>query len=850
MKKSSLFLALALAFAPAAMAQEQTVNSNEKQKEKQKPQNKKPLAKTTETTLQPVVVRASFAQKMGTQKIDSEYIKRLPTANGTVSELLKNNPNVQFSNSQSGDSMGEIAPENVSFHGERFYNNAWMIDGMSNNDNIHPGSENGYQTSAPDGYNAWQLPGGGTQSFWINSDIIDSMDVFDSNISAQYGQFTGGVINAKIKDPEPWGHSGSISYRTTRDSWVRFQQEGEDLEKFQRAQELYHQPKFTKHNYALNINQPLNDNTSILFSWNRATAKMPYMHSNMKIQENQRRMSETWLLKGLHEADNGDTFKLTAMYSPHESRYFKKNSKDGGFTNTGGGYRLNGEWLHLFDAGQVTSYVGWKKTGNDIQHEKNEWFVWWTTPTFPYSSVITPRVKYAHIGGYGKYRTQKQTLSLKQDYELEPLKQGAIQHDLSFGWSADFARASYHRSEGGAAYSPPKKNDKTICLPDDKTCVAGEQWQYQKIVYPGMRAKVDNNHYAAYVQDKINWGKLEITPGVRVDYDEYLGNTDIAPRLTASYDFFGDKSSKLFGGVNRYYADSMLSYALSDNLGKMLRYNRKTPQDPWTLTRTTVGRRYGDVNLKTPYSDEINLGYRQRWNNTEWTLKWVHRHGKDQFARTYERNKKTKETWYTLNNNGYSKANTFTLTGRLLQAIKLKPASVYADWGATLSRSKANFRYYEDTTDAETDIEKIIIDNKLKNHADLPAMDYNTPWNAFANVNVNFPQLNLNWSNRLNYTAGYTAWLTDRITCPDEHAACGKYDGKATLYEKTKFANRFTVDWRFTYSLPIAKSKLDINLDVLNVFNSRIASANSRGRLGSISYKPGRQFWLGARYSW
>lgn len=802
-----------------------------------------------ESILDTVVVNAVFAQEMGTQKIDNEYIKRLPTANGTVSELLKNNPNVQFSNNQSSESLGEIAPENVSFHGERFYNNAWLIDGLSNNDNIHPGSENGYQTGAPDGYNAWQLPGGGTQSFWLNSDIIDSIDVYDSNVSAKYGQFTGGVINAKIKDPDLLKPSGSLSYRTTRDSWVKFKQEGESLDKFERADELYLQPQFTKHNYSFNINQPLNEKAAVMLSYNRATSKIPYMHKTMKVWENQRRLSETFLLKGIHETEGGDTFKLTAMYSPHESKYFKRNSKNGGFTNTGGGYGLNGEWTHMFDVGQVTSYLGWKKTGNHIRHAGDEWFVWWTSPTFDWTSVSTPRVKYAHIGGFGQYRTEKNTFSLKQDYVFDSIALGDSSHDISLGWGADFAKAKYRRDGQGAAYSPPRKDEKTTCLQGDNTCVTGEQYQWQKIIYPAVSTDVGNNHYAFYAEDKISLGKIEVTPGVRVDYDEYLNNIDIAPRLTASYDIFGDGNSKLFGGLNRYYADSMLSYALSDNLGRMLRYNRKSPQEPWELSRTTIGRRYGNAELKTPYSDEVNLGYRQRLGNTEWTLKWVNRHGKNQFARTYDYNEK-KERWYTLNNNGRSKANTFTLTGRLLNEVDLGSTKIKADWGAMVSRSQSNFRYYEDITNQETDADKVIINNELINYGELPSMDYNTPWNAFANLNVYFPKWYLNWSNRLNYTSGYTAYTKDRVTCPDEHAACGSHNGRTALYEKVDFKDRFTVDWRFTYSIPVAKTNLDINFDVLNVFNSRIASSNSRGRLGSISYKPGRQFWLGARYSW
>ena len=67
---------------------------------------------------------------------------------------------------------GEIAPENASFHGEKFYDNNWMIDGMSNNDTTNPGADNGNMVNNPQGTNANELPAGGMQSFWINSDII------------------------------------------------------------------------------------------------------------------------------------------------------------------------------------------------------------------------------------------------------------------------------------------------------------------------------------------------------------------------------------------------------------------------------------------------------------------------------------------------------------------------------------------------------------------------------------------------------------------------------------------------------------------------------------------------------
>ena len=146
-----------------------------------------------------------------------------PITNGAITDLLHDNPNVQFSNSSgSSEAAGEIAPENVSFHGEKFYDNNWMIDGMSNNDTTNPGADNGNMVNNPQGTNANELPAGGTQSFWINSDIIQRADVYDSNISAKYGQFTGGVVDARLKNPDLRRFSGGISYRTSRDSWTKY----------------------------------------------------------------------------------------------------------------------------------------------------------------------------------------------------------------------------------------------------------------------------------------------------------------------------------------------------------------------------------------------------------------------------------------------------------------------------------------------------------------------------------------------------------------------------------------------------------------------------------------------------
>ena len=222
MKPSLLTLALISAFAAApAYAADETQPENAAATNEASSEQSDQASQN----LQNITVGAApFAQKMGTQRITSRQIATRPHTNGTITDLLHDNPNVQFSNiSGTSESAGEIAPENVSFHGEKFYNNNWQIDGMSNTDNSNPGAGAGYQNSNDSDMDG--LPNGGAQSFWVNADIIDSVDVYDSNISAKYGQFTGGVVDAKLKDPSSKKASGSVSFRTSRSSWTRYHTE-------------------------------------------------------------------------------------------------------------------------------------------------------------------------------------------------------------------------------------------------------------------------------------------------------------------------------------------------------------------------------------------------------------------------------------------------------------------------------------------------------------------------------------------------------------------------------------------------------------------------------------------------
>ncbi|MCL6351828.1 TonB-dependent receptor plug domain-containing protein [Pectobacterium polaris] len=866
-KNVYLMMLLSLLSGPALAQQNDTSADENQQKNKAETEEEQQGDSSSENSEDTILVRSTpTSQSMGTQILNAEQIKKMPTGNGSVTELLKNNAAVQYSNTaNSSNTPGEISPENVSFHGEKFYNNNFMIDGLSNNNITNPGANNGELEKEPSGYRPTQLPAGGAQSFWINSELIETLEVFDSNVSAKYGNFTGGVVDAKMMDPKLDKASGKISYRTTRDSWTRYHIGDNISEDFYSGTELLFQPKFKKQFYSASFNQPLSDKAGFIFSYNRQQSDIPYYQQYLQTWEDQERINETYLLKGTYLTDNGDIVRMTGMYSPHEAKYYKKDVKNGAFTNSGGGYRFNMEWEHNASWGKMTSLAGYQATEDKTEHEADSYQTWrrfsngFVSNAIDWSSTGGANSQNANIGGYGSFATSNKSFTLKQDYELNPVSWYGINHQIDFGWQTDFYTTQYRRFNdayaSGVLVVPTGSNSgSVVCQAGDEFCIPGEQYFRTRTLYPARTVKGSNASYAIYLQDSMSYGRLEVTPGVRVNYDDFLENLNIAPRFSASYDVFGDRSTRLFGGANRYYAGNMLAYKLRQGIGTSITQDRSSSNASWNTPAPKItGLDYNISDLKTPYSDEVSLGLSQRVMNSVWTAKWVNRQGKNQFGA--EPMTIAGQRYRVMNNEGRTEGNTLSLEVEPISPHRFSFAEVNWKLGASIKKNKANsIAYYDETNTDET---RVIVDGKLMYKGDMDAMDYNTPWDAFLNVDTYFPAIRLNWGQRVGYTSGYKGYMTAsaQTVCPGGSPACNAdpgFSGSVSEHVSTKYSDFISYDWRLSYSQPMYKQQtLDITLDVLNVLDNVVetqqtSSFNSK----VITYKPGRQFWLGVAYTW
>lgn len=817
-----------------------------------------PVYAESNTVLDEVIVSASsFSQQIGTQKITEKQIKHQPTKNGGITDLLKSNPNVRFSNNADlSTNAGEIRPNEVSFHGEKYYGNNFILDGMSNNDNINP-SGNIERQGEPVGANPYDLPNGNTQSMWIDASLLKNVEAFDSNISAKYGNFTGGVVNAELKDPSFERRTGKIYYRTTRDDWTHFYiQEGKD-EGFEKATRLDFHPRFVKQTFGLHASEKLSDNFALLFSYEKTQSKIDHNHSTMHyladpynlVANQQKRTNETYLLKGVYLGENNDLWRGTLIYSPHQAKLFRSNTEKGSFTSAGGGVQANLEWEKQFEWAKMKSYLGYKKTGDTIDYDEENYHRFISSDNLYWTSNGT----YSQYGGYGKVYTQNEIYTLKQDYSLTPFDWADIEHKIIFGWRTDFSKAKYQRDNNNALYFY-KKAQNVNCGTSD-ACIDSDQYAYIRQVYNARNVKVNDNDYSAYLEDAMKWKKLELIVGAHLNHNQFLGNTNLAHRISASYDLFGDQSMMLFGGINRYYGNSLLAFKLRQGIGEARKEDRTLNSDgslsEWTHSGSSNAPiKYLMTKVKTPYSDEQVLGLAKKIYGTTWTFKWVHRNSKDQFSSSIRVVDGT--AYRVLNNDGWSKNDTFTLSISPVKEYEFKYATMSWGVGARISRQKTNNQWYDKSTYAN---QKAIYHNQLIDAVDLPPSDFNTPWSAFANLHTTFPKLNLSWDQRFSFTKGKKQRVSDsEIACNGQYtssryaAICGNYVGDATVYEDQETGNMFNVDWRFTYTQPTVQNQFfEITLDVNNVLNKK-ALSKSKGT--SSTYKQGRNFWLGASYNW
>jgi TonB-dependent Receptor Plug Domain. len=312
----------------------------------------------------------------GKQTLDASYIANQPAGNGDIGSLLKINPAVQYDNGQlSSFTPGEISPAEVSINGAAFYQNNFSIDGIGMNNGIDPAAD-------PSPYRLYSGPGS-SQAFALDTRLLGELTVLDSNISAAWGGFTGGVIDAKTRKPSRQARS-EISTQMSRSSWTRYHVNEAQRESHANASSWGDgQPEFEKTTWRATTEGWLSDDLGVLASYSRKRSTIPTMFYSSHLVEQfgtekreQTRAIDNLFVKAVWEANERIELQASLMYAPQEDSYYRSNIVDSQIDISNGGLQANLQLDWRTDWGQIDQQLG--LTGNEQSRHghSDDYYAW------------------------------------------------------------------------------------------------------------------------------------------------------------------------------------------------------------------------------------------------------------------------------------------------------------------------------------------------------------------------------------------------------------------------------------------------------------------------------------------
>ncbi len=797
------------------------------------------------------VVASPIDSLTSSEIIDRGIIEKLPSRNGNVTELLKNVPGVQFSESANNSKTGgEIKPPEISISGGRTADNIYIFDGISISSKLDPD----FTVVS----NRDNIPGHSQRVFLLDH-LVEEVSVLRSNIPASYGNFSGGVVEAKSIDPEPVV-TGEISFRMTRSEWGKFFIDSENKEEFFNSNSADNQPEFIKYESSATLHLPINNEMGLLFDYSRLWSEIPL--NNFDRENNQKRRNENFFLKFVATPDSRTEIRLSATYAPYQGDHYLANTINSDYEIKEGGYALGAALSKIASFGKIDFNISYQETENS-RDAPNEWYSWKVTQSKNWGD------KASLEGGNGDLEKREKSFTGAIDFSTNELTMGRSTHNFSIGTEVTYLEAIQKRTENFMMFTGYLADDSSLtkypviaCSPNDAACIDGEQFIYYRYVRPTYSADADIFDIQAYLEDQISIDRLTLRPGVRVSYDDYQDNLNIAPRLAGSYDLFNNTKTILTGGYNRYYGVNLLALELSsqkplnrkayrcvDN-GSGKCDNKATPKYSPNYDWLEVPNSFVSTgrisDLDTPYSDEWTVGIQQALLGGQLEFLYIDREYKDQIVSVTLDTVKIDDIKYIFGewrNAGRRSHQEASLSWE--RSWKNHYLFMSATWHETKSNSSSytdSFREHQNDEPDDLNI-PVVYEGELTDLRDLPLNDYNRPYKASVIYSVNLPY-NFSFTNMTNFQSSYETIADTK----EDYDADGDPDTKDDIYDvydKTRHSSAVTFDWLLSWRSPEwSENSVELTLDILNVLNRKVEIGTEED-----GYKLGRQFWAGVTYN-
>lgn len=801
-------------------------------------------------TLNTIVVEAEKNNDVGTTVYSKEDLQKGPNSSKNITDFLKVNPNVQFSNDhRAANAQAELKPAEISINGAQTYRNKFIINGVNTTNNVDPmGSGDSY-----DG----QL-NSGSQGIAINTDLICELELLDSNISAEYGEFTGGVVKATTCAPntEIGKLHGAVTYDYTESDWVNYHYDKDEEQDDFLDPTFNNQSDFKKHGISGNFYSKLSEQWGINFYGSTRESLIPVLsglNDPLKV-ENQKQninLGSTFF----YSPSAINQFKFGFDYGDLDSTNFVKQRLDSrSITNTET-ITLFGELKSKLNNSTLTHNISYQNMSSTRKNDNNLGIIWKQTPSKNWSENPGQGAASSDID------LTQNTFSYSAKNTFDPLKWGKTTHFFSFGLGYDHTAASWERLNDSYMFNQPKIfNDQAgfSCTLGDILCdqpseANNNQGQYLSSgkYYQKGQENISQDRVHVFAENKLLWDQFSARLGLRADYDSLSKNLNLAPRSAFSYKPFHNDALMLTTGWNRYYSNYTLNTELRDELAHLeydLKRTKNANQDTWSqtgisdllLTNANIRR----SSLDTPYSDEFVLAMNSKVKNWNIGLKWVNRDNKDEITKSRYTVEGTKNTidYYEYSNFGQSKADIYTLSISNIIPLSLGSTEHLFGLAFDYNELEKNYVSYVDSfnVNSQTSAEDrdIIYNGEMIQFNQRPVENFSQPWTTRLSWDINFLNAPLKISHFLSYKSSYkdTYKLKEKITI----------DGEVLdVYKTNTIKPRFTWDMRGTYDVQLSKNYtaiLGLTINNITDRHNLYTSQNITDSSNTLRSESGRQF--------
>lgn len=804
-------------------------------------------------TLSEITVEASTLPTV--ERLDREMIRNMPAINGDMTSQLKLNPNIQFDESAlAAATGGEIAPAEISIHGAKPYQNEILVDGISISNDIDPGNK--VTSTSVD-----QIPGA-SQALAIDSSILCEIDVKDSNVSAEYGRFTGGVVSATVCSARK-KFGGNVAVGYTSSDWSKLYIDPARQEEFENSSTDQLQPKFRKWTYKTTVEARPSEDWGVLMNLVRRKSEIPLKrfstenaNTTASREVTQTRVQDTLLVKADYTpAGSRHKGEVTMVYAPSSNTYFIENYRDSNYTIDSGGLNLSGKWESRYDLAKLTHQVSYSKNEQSRRSDVDYYRAWrwsddknWGDPT-----RTNPT---SGEGARGDIDQEVRTVAYKFRAAFTPFNLGSTKHRANAGLELRRQDADYERLRDHFYYLTPGNllatgNSSRCTLPDGtvdtEACSTTRPLRYnvgqyfsRLMTYRAGKFDVSNNSWAAYAEDEATWRDLSLRVGVRGDRDSLAGGTNFAPRLRLGWQATDPLSLDV--GANRYYGRSMFAFALQEKANTLLATQTRTSNLVWgTPVISRPLNRLED--MKSPYDDEFTVGgtYESQALAGPVSLRFTRRNGKDQVVRLVRSGQAdcNSGTCYIFSNNGGSVSKDVTLSWSNSRAFKIGDVANRMWVAINKSDVESNYATYaENYSNAMLRDDLIRYDGKIIRYSEQPAENYNRPWTLRIGAMSTWPAQSLTVSNILRIRGGYEKILRNGSFV---------YEGASLEnYEKTRLPQSNAIDTVVNWNPRVYRNqRLDVKLTIENITNQKNKMTVNDTY---ASYERGRTFALEIGY--